>query len=975
MPASGPPSLPTEESERTTRRPRKPPRRPDEEVSFALRARSRSVASAGDNHVQLVDLDQKSKGEAQKKHREAAAWELDVHNANNSQDKAEKAFGAKKKKKTQRTRKQQVARESEPSNSQLPDGNVLGASSDESRHLQDESYGGGSGDGGKDGPHIEHGRDTSPSEPRTSHRDIDTEGRRDSMQSEKHRQVARALNLFSDHDIDIDRVSRVETMHPRDTNAHPPTDEENMAVNMPYRVRDLRFFCVHTSPFAFTGSIKEQAMEPKGHREEGSREEDTRDDIKRGRQRRGVMRHARRVIESPSPEGEGNLQESLEKEDDGLDDVTPKPPRKRVIGTKEHIPKAVTGTRERQVLSHVEVPAMSMQDQSSPDDFDYNKLFAFGAGSDDEDEDAEMGVEGEDEDKVLEFPLSESDASGSDYSATVNEQKRRLQRKHGRSGDITSDDETLDEDEEEPVSRKADKGKGRARSSVIDVERSDSAAMHTQKKPGPFSSVAKERIAAFAENVREAADQLAREFGKTRHDVLVQAGFGSVKSTRALNSMNVYRKWFSAHYPKADAESLNEYNNKTTESYNELTGVVDDKNTDKRKKRERPPALQLCFDWYEQQESEGSKLGSRSTRSISARMKAARDEFTTRAASYSNCEDMEVIGAIIYTGQDGGANQLSALFGGSDAVRKLLVNNQVNAREILDNLTTSLKAIILGEQGWNFPQQVSTKQPAENKDPLVWRSKESKREYYRRVLTHLMTTQIKAIDRTMRCVPWTDFSNWAYTQQARIVDWDESVEPLGSTFSFKSLGTQEAECLGKPYVDHFKDGEDTRYPKVERWPESDRKLLASGDMVKCRSIMLVVSKEGNGLSYLPSSKKWLQDNGLPVPDSGDDSEEAQKPLNQARKKKKAHTVTHRCGRLVRQVLTVAERAPSEAREVAKPSSHEIAQPPGSCRTCKTVTPSQPEAAVTRSTPTSSTGEAVAASQQQATGGPSAFSRH
>lgn len=88
--------------------------------------------------------------------------------------------------------------------------------------------------------------------------------------------------------------------------------------------------------------------------------------------------------------------------------------------------------------------------------------------------------------------------------------------------------------------------------------------------------------------------------------------------------------WLANWHPSL--ESLNEYNNKTTESYNELTGVVDDKNTDKRKKRERPPALQLCFDWYEQQESEGSKLGSRSTRSISARMKAARDEFTTRVS-------------------------------------------------------------------------------------------------------------------------------------------------------------------------------------------------------------------------------------------------------------------------------------------------------------------------------------------------------
>ena len=42
-----------------------------------------------------------------------------------------------------------------------------------------------------------------------------------------------------------------------------------------------------------------------------------------------------------------------------------------------------------------------------------------------------------------------------------------------------------------------------------------------------------------------------------------------------------------------------------------------------------PPALRLCFDWYEQQENEGGKGGYRSMRSISAQMKAARDELTT----------------------------------------------------------------------------------------------------------------------------------------------------------------------------------------------------------------------------------------------------------------------------------------------------------------------------------------------------------
>lgn len=55
---------------------------------------------------------------------------------------------------------------------------------------------------------------------------------------------------------------------------------------------------------------------------------------------------------------------------------------------------------------------------------------------------------------------------------------------------------------------------------------------------------------------------------------------------------------------------------------------------------------------------------------------------------------MEVIGAILYTGQDGGAKQLSALFGGSNVVRQLLVNNQIDVRDLIDNLTTSLKYVL-----------------------------------------------------------------------------------------------------------------------------------------------------------------------------------------------------------------------------------------------------------------------------------------
>ena len=55
---------------------------------------------------------------------------------------------------------------------------------------------------------------------------------------------------------------------------------------------------------------------------------------------------------------------------------------------------------------------------------------------------------------------------------------------------------------------------------------------------------------------------------------------------------------------------------------------------------------------------------------------------------------MEVIGAILYTGQDAAAKQMSALFGSSDMVRQLIVNNDVDVRRIIDKLTTALKYVL-----------------------------------------------------------------------------------------------------------------------------------------------------------------------------------------------------------------------------------------------------------------------------------------
>ena len=68
--------------------------------------------------------------------------------------------------------------------------------------------------------------------------------------------------------------------------------------------------------------------------------------------------------------------------------------------------------------------------------------------------------------------------------------------------------------------------------------------------------------------------------------------------------------------------SADEYNEEINKAYKQLRATAADD-------EERPAALQLCFDWYEEQEIDRSQSGTRSSRSIAARMTAARHELTT----------------------------------------------------------------------------------------------------------------------------------------------------------------------------------------------------------------------------------------------------------------------------------------------------------------------------------------------------------
>ena len=65
-----------------------------------------------------------------------------------------------------------------------------------------------------------------------------------------------------------------------------------------------------------------------------------------------------------------------------------------------------------------------------------------------------------------------------------------------------------------------------------------------QKKRGPMSKAAWQKARELGERILFAANQLAREFGKSRRDILVAAGLGITTSHKKRNDANTYRSWY-----------------------------------------------------------------------------------------------------------------------------------------------------------------------------------------------------------------------------------------------------------------------------------------------------------------------------------------------------------------------------------------------------------------------------------------------
>ena len=90
-----------------------------------------------------------------------------------------------------------------------------------------------------------------------------------------------------------------------------------------------------------------------------------------------------------------------------------------------------------------------------------------------------------------------------------------------------------------------------------DEEADDDPGRHDdwKKIPGPLPKIAKERAVQVGRNTRAALAELAQEYGKTIHYMMIQAGLG-VRPSRPPNPFNMFKSWFANEYRNECANNV-----------------------------------------------------------------------------------------------------------------------------------------------------------------------------------------------------------------------------------------------------------------------------------------------------------------------------------------------------------------------------------------------------------------------------------
>ncbi|KAI6126516.1 hypothetical protein F5141DRAFT_1060265 [Pisolithus sp. B1] len=349
------------------------------------------------------------------------------------------------------------------------------------------------------------------------------------------------------------------------------------------------------------------------------------------------------------------------------------------------------------------------------------------------------------------------------------------------------------------------KGKGRALDTE-DVDLADHGDHETPppylKKPGNLSKVVLEEIWAFAWDVKMTAQELGQWHGQSTHDILIAAGFGIKPSHTKINEANLFCSWYWATQPKPAGVNRDTLNNLITKEYNTL--MQDIPKDDLAARREK---LQAVYEW-----SESSSVipANQSVKSIAARVNSTKTQFSGLAKAWSNLKDIEIIGAVMYVGQDPAGCQISGIFGGSEVIRNFINEHGVDVRALMD------KCLRNGDGTEAGLLSTGSAGDAAIVLELHCHIKETPRDRNHRVFGSMMKEKLLAALKDLchndpQKVTWHWLLKFMWKYHLTIINWPCGVSPLGPGFNHKKLKAGPLHQLVVPYLlrklGHMYDGQ------------------------------------------------------------------------------------------------------------------------------------------------------------------------
>ncbi|KAI6009633.1 hypothetical protein F5J12DRAFT_782131 [Pisolithus orientalis] len=301
------------------------------------------------------------------------------------------------------------------------------------------------------------------------------------------------------------------------------------------------------------------------------------------------------------------------------------------------------------------------------------------------------------------------------------------------------------------------KGKGRA----IDAEDID-AANHSDhdtqlpnlKKLGNLSTAALDEICAFVKDIKMTAEELGWQCRRSTCDILVTAGFSVKASHTKINEANLFCSWYWATQPKPDG------------------GIPKDDFMARREK------LKAIYEW--------------------TRVDNAKTQFSGLAEVWSNLEDIEIVGAVMYVGQDPAGHQTSGVFGGSEMIRNFINENGIDVWSLMDKYTAIFKCLRNSDSVDARVAGTGSTGDVGSVLELHCHTKETPRDHNCRVFGSTMKEKMLAALRDLcvthgikvsnpQKVSWYQLLQFLWRSHLTIVNWPHGVSPPGPGFKYKKL--------------------------------------------------------------------------------------------------------------------------------------------------------------------------------------------